>query len=57
MGEIQEKVWVVMRAESNTDNTQAVKVFDDRRDAREYQSRMQKRSKRYMYWYTGVKKG
>lgn len=56
MSEKQEKVWVVMRATLNGESVPN-KVFDDRKDARNYASRADAASKRYAYWVVGVKKG
>lgn len=66
MGEKQEKVWVVMRCEFDFPESTyemrlgpaiPVKVFDDRKDARKYVSLQNKRSRKYLYDLTGVKKG
>jgi hypothetical protein len=54
VGEKQEKVWVVSRYSINEhgvgDNI-PFKVFDDRKDAREFVARMNKRSQRIGYLF------
>ena len=57
MSEKQETVHVVMRGPDRWGDTQPVKVFDDRKDARAYAKRMSARSKRYDYIVKSVKKG
>lgn len=56
MGEVQEKVWVVCRWTPKSKNN-PIKVFEDRKDARNYANRMRARSVTNMYTVTGVKKG
>lgn len=62
MGEKQEKVWVVYRYTRPDDegicgDNWPVKVFDDRKDARKYVEFSNKRSRRWQYELTGVKRG
>jgi len=58
MGEIQEKVWVVMKDDTTTLRApQPCKVFDDREDARRYVKAWKMATKRYLYRIVGVKKG
>lgn len=59
MSEKQEKAWVVMRADSLLiKDSEPVKVFDDRADARAYAKRWAERTKaRLKWWVVGVKKG
>lgn len=57
MSEIQEKVWVVIRYYMDgVGMDKPAKVFDDRKDAREYAKRMNK-SRKFGYIVHGVKKG
>lgn len=56
MSERQETMYVVMSIrEMQADKP--VKVFDDRKDARDYAKRMNQRSKKYGYYCTSVKRG
>lgn len=60
MSEIQEKMWLVMSIPTNARKVRVpVKVFDDREDARNLASRLNKRSRQLYFRYTvqGVKKG
>lgn len=59
MSEKQETVHVVIRERSyfTQHEVKAVKVFDDRADARAYAKRMNARSKKYSYFVQSCKKG
>ena len=58
MSEKQEKVWVVLRWEFGyPDLSTPTKVFDDRKDAREFAKRYEARSQRFGYSVIGVRKG
>lgn len=61
MAEKQPTAYVVCRYSINKDGTCGdnipVKVFDTRREAREYTIRLNKRSRRYGYVYFSVKQG
>ena len=61
MSEKQETVHVVQRERLSLrgaiDGKQAVKVYDDREDAREYAKRMNQRSRKFQYTVDSCKKG
>lgn len=57
MANKQETVYVVLRKMKLTKIVTANKVFDDRADARNYASRLNKHSVLYRYSVHGVKKG
>ena len=67
MGEIQEKVWVVMSSAlvlgvggvkvPSRARPKLIKVYDDRSDAREFAKRMNERFALCKYTVAGVKKG
>ena len=59
MSEKQETVHVVQRERLGLfgDGKRAVKVYDDREDAREYAERMNRRSRKFQYTVDSCKKG
>lgn len=57
MSEKQEKVWVVMKTRGVSLSNIPAKVFDDRKDARNYVKQIASRAKTSVYCVVGVKKG